>query len=99
MDPASLFRGEIDNPLLETVQDLYNCTARHVLNVMFGKFQLMSHLAALRKYMLLGQGDIMRYLLDLLELELCQAATQLYPHNLAGILETAIRGNNYIQGA
>jgi len=94
MDPATLFRGEIDNPLLETVQQLYNCTARHVMDIMYGKFQLMSHLAALRKYMLLGQGDIMRYLLDLLEPELCHPATQLYPHNLAGILETAIRGSN-----
>jgi hypothetical protein len=37
------------------------------------------------------QGDIMRYLLNLLETELSQPATQLYPHNLAGILETAIR--------
>ena len=44
--------------------------------------------------MLLGQGDIMRYLLDLLDTELCQPASQLYPHNLAGILETAIRGPN-----
>ncbi len=33
----------------------------------------------------------MRYLLNLLETELSQPATQLYPHNLAGILETAIR--------
>ena len=37
------------------------------------------------------QGDIMRYLLNLLETELSQPASQLYPHNLAGILETAIR--------
>ena len=94
MDPATLFRGEIDNPLLYTCQQLYTCTARHVLDIMYGKFQLMSHLAALRKYMLLGQGDIMRYLLDLLDTELCLPATQLYPHNLAGILETAIRGTN-----
>jgi len=94
LDPASLFKGEVDNPLLETVQQLYTLTARHVLDIMFNKFRLMSHLAALRKYMLLGQGDIMRYLLDLLEPELCQPATQLYPHNLAGILETAIRCTN-----
>ena len=99
MDPATLFRGEIDNPLLETVQQLYNLTSRHVLDIMYAKFQLMSHLAALRKYMLLGQGDIMRYLLDLLDTELCQPATQLYPHNLAGILETAIRGNYNLYNA
>merc|ERR1712142_375059 len=86
--------GELDSPLLETIGQLYKSTARHVLDVMFGKFQLMDHMGALRKYMLLGQGDIMRYLLDLLESELSQPATQLYPHNLAGILETAIRGTN-----
>ena len=50
LDPASLFRGEVDNPLLETVQQLYTLTARHVLDIMFNKFQLMSHLAALRYY-------------------------------------------------
>ena len=58
------------------------------------RFQLLEHMGALRKYLLLGQGDIMRYLLDLLESELSQPATQLYPHNLAGILEIAIRGTN-----
>jgi len=94
MDPATLFRGELDSPLLETIGSLYRSTARHVLDIMFGKFQLMAHMGALRKYLLLGQGDIMRYLLDLLEDELSQPATQLYPHNLAGILETAIRGTN-----
>ena len=94
MDPATLFRGELDSPLLEAVGTLYRTTARHVLDVMFGKFRLMDHMAALRKYLLLGQGDIMRYLLDLLEGELAQPATQLFPHNLAGILDTAIRGTN-----
>ena len=94
MDPATLFRGELDSQLLETNGTLYRSTARHVLDIMFGKFQLMAHLGALRKYLLLGQGDIIRYLLDLLENELSQPATQLYPHNLAGILETAIRGTN-----
>lgn len=48
----------------------------------------------MRKYLLLGQGDIIRYLLELLEDDLCQPATTLYPHNLAGSLETAIRATN-----
>ena len=48
----------------------------------------------MRKYLLLGQGDIICYLLQLLEDELCQPTTSLYPHNLAGILETAIRATN-----
>jgi len=33
-------------------------------------------------------------LLELLDEELCKPATHLYPHNLAGILETAIRATN-----
>lgn len=36
----------------------------------------------------------LRYLLELLDEELCKPATHLYPHNLAGILETAIRATN-----
>ena len=48
----------------------------------------------MRKYLLLGQGDIIRYLLELLDEELSKHATSLYPHNLAGILETAIRATN-----
>lgn len=93
-DPASLFSCDVDNPLLQVAGEAYRLTARHVLDIMFNKFHLMAHLAALRKYLLLGQGDIMRYLLNLLETELSQPATQLYPHNLAGILETAIRSTN-----
>jgi gamma-tubulin complex component 3 len=48
----------------------------------------------MRKYLLLGQGDLIRYLLELLDEDLSRPATQLYPHNLAGILETAIRATN-----
>ena len=93
-DPATLYHGELDSPLLEVVGEAWRAASKHVLDVMCDKFQLLAHLAALRKFLLLGQGDIMRYLLDLLEGELSQPATQLMPHNLAGILETAIRGTN-----
>ena len=44
------------------------------------------------KFIILGL--FCRYLLELLEEELCQPAANLYPHNLAGILETAIRATN-----
>jgi gamma-tubulin complex component 3 len=37
---------------------------------------------------------MIRYLLVLLEDELDQPASSLYPHNLSGILETAIRATN-----
>lgn len=94
MDPATLYLGELDSPFLEVVGEAWRAASKHVLDVMCDKFHLLAHLAALRKILLLGQGDIMRYLLDLLDGELGQPATQLMPHNLAGILETAIRGTN-----
>lgn len=36
----------------------------------------------MRKYLLLGQGDLIRYLLELLDEELSRPAGQIYPHNL-----------------
>ena len=61
---------------------------------MFRRYKLMDHVSAMRKYLLLGQGDLIRYLLELLDEELNQPAANLYPHNLAGILESAIRATN-----
>lgn len=48
----------------------------------------------MRRYLLLGQGDFIRHLMDLLKPELARPATTLYQHNLTGILETAVRATN-----
>lgn len=53
----------------------HNVTFRHVLDVMYGKFQLMSHLAALRKYMLARPGRHYEVSLDLLDEELSHPAS------------------------
>ena len=60
-DPASLFSCEVDNPLLEVAGDAFRQTGQHVVGIMFSKFRLMSHLAALRKYLLLGQVNTYIY--------------------------------------
>lgn len=44
--------------------------------------------------MLLGQGDFIRHLMDLLESDLAKPASTLYLHNLTGSLEAAIRATN-----
>jgi gamma-tubulin complex component 3 len=41
---------------------------------------------------MLGQGDFIEYLMDLLGEELCKPAKQIHRHNLVGVLETALRG-------
>ena len=82
------------NQLHEAIEHCYRETSHLVLDTMFRRYKLMDHVSAMRKYLLLGQGDLIRYLLELLDEELNQPATNLYPHNLAGILESAIRATN-----
>jgi len=91
---ANLFEEVHDNKLLEAVQLCYTETSSLVLDTLFKRYKLIEHFSAMRKYLLLGQGDLIRYLMELLDEELSAPATSLYPHNLAGILETAIRATN-----
>ncbi|PSN36317.1 hypothetical protein C0J52_15165 [Blattella germanica] len=69
-------------------------TSRRVLDVLHGQYKFLDHLQALRRYLLLGQGDFIRYLMELLEPELIKPATVLYPHILNSILDSAIRATN-----
>lgn len=91
---ANLFEEVHDNKLLEAVQLCYTETSSLVLDTLFKRYKLIEHFSAMRKYLLLGQGDLIRYLMELLDEELSRPASSLYPHNLAGILETAIRATN-----
>eukprot|EP00095_Tigriopus_kingsejongensis_P010994 maker-scaffold281_size224178-snap-gene-1.36 protein:Tk10994 transcript:maker-scaffold281_size224178-snap-gene-1.36-mRNA-1 annotation:"gamma-tubulin complex component 3" len=93
--PESIFASaQSDSLLHSTIQRAYSDTSSHVLSVLFTRYKFLDHMSAMRKYLLLGQGDIIRYLLELLEEELVQPASSLFPHTLAGILETAIRSTN-----
>ena len=65
-----------------------------LLRLMERKFYLSTHLLALKKFMLLGQGDFVTCLMDSVGPELKKRATQLYRHNLTGTLEGALRASN-----
>lgn len=80
--------------LEETVDTAYRVTSKRLLEIFFSKYKFLDHLRALRLYLLLGQGDFIRHLMDLLESDLAKAASTLYMHNLTGVLETAIRATN-----
>lgn len=80
------FPGRIDAAYLET--------SRRLLDVLHRRYLLLEHMQAVRRYLLLGQGDFIRHLMDLLKPELVRPATTLYQHNLTGILETAVRATN-----
>ncbi|XP_029114290.1 gamma-tubulin complex component 3 isoform X2 [Scleropages formosus] len=85
-DLEGTFQGKIDAAYFET--------SKYLLDILNKNYLLLEHLQAMRRYLLLGQGDFIRHLMDLLKPELARPATTLYQHNLTGILETAVRATN-----
>eukprot|EP00948_MAST-09A_sp_MAST-9A-sp1_P003801 g3801.t1 len=65
-----------------------------IMQQIFHKFYLLQHLQALKRYLLLGQGDFIQTLMEELYEELDKPANQIFRHNLLGHLESAIRSTN-----
>ena len=55
-----------------------------LMHLMINEFYLVDHFLALKKFILLGQGDFVTCLMDEVGPELKKRATQLYRHNLSG---------------
>lgn len=89
-----MFTQDQSNVFQDRIDQVYKETSRHLLDVLNNKYKFMEHLKAMRRYLLLGQGDFIRHLMDLLEEDLAKPASNLFLHNLTGILETAIRATN-----
>ncbi|XP_058473292.1 gamma-tubulin complex component 3 isoform X2 [Solea solea] len=92
-DAAELL-SDLEGAFQEKIDAAYFDTSKYLLNVLNRDYLLLEHLQAMRRYLLLGQGDFIRHLMDLLKPELVRPATTLYQHNLTGILETAVRATN-----
>ncbi|KAM9454552.1 gamma-tubulin complex component 3 [Clarias gariepinus] len=92
-DATELFT-DLEGAFQSKIDAAYFETSKYLLDVLNKNYQLLEHLQAMRRYLLLGQGDFIRHLMDLLKPELARAATTLYQHNLTGILETAVRATN-----
>uniref|UniRef100_A0A6Q2YSM5 Gamma-tubulin complex component n=1 Tax=Esox lucius TaxID=8010 RepID=A0A6Q2YSM5_ESOLU len=58
-DLEGAFQGKIDAAYFET--------SKYLLNVLNQNYLLLEHLQAMRRYLLLGQGDFIRHLMDLLK--------------------------------
>lgn len=63
----ALFAPEQNLDFHETLEDVYRETSLRVLDLLKYKFKLYQHLQSLRRYLLLGQGDFIRHLIELLE--------------------------------
>ncbi|XP_041358285.1 gamma-tubulin complex component 3 homolog [Gigantopelta aegis] len=90
----TMLTQDMNTEFQKMVDVVYKDTSQHLLDVLHNKYKFMDHLKAMRRYLLLGQGDFIRHLMDLLEEDLAKPASNLYLHNLTGILETAIRATN-----
>jgi gamma-tubulin complex component 3 len=64
----SLFMADRDSDLQSMMDTAYLETSRRVLDVLIGQYKFLDHLQALRRYLLLGQGDFIHHLMELLEL-------------------------------
>ncbi|XP_067890261.1 gamma-tubulin complex component 3 isoform X1 [Heterodontus francisci] len=92
-DAAELFT-DLEGAFQEKIDAAYHETSKYLLDVLNQNYHLLEHIKAVRRYLLLGQGDFVRHLMDLLKPELARSASTLYQHNLTGILETAVRATN-----
>ena len=84
-----------DTATLETsIDKAYQTTMARLIELMDNKFQLFEHLRALKKYLLLGQGDFIALLMESLSINLDRPAGTQYRHILTAQLDHAIQGSN-----
>lgn len=67
---------------------------KHLLDVMYKRYKFKEHCLAIKRYLLLGQGDFVQYLMDIVGPELSEPANTISSFKLAGLLESAIRSSN-----
>mmetsp|Transcript_4030 Transcript_4030/g.4652 ORF Transcript_4030/g.4652 Transcript_4030/m.4652 type:complete len:412 (-) Transcript_4030:165-1400(-) len=80
--------------LLEAVDSVAKTTNARLCKLLLKDFSLLSHCRALKQYLMLGQGDTIQCLMDLLKKYLPKPASQIYRHHLNQQLETAVRASN-----
>ena len=69
-------------------------TSARAMKILFEDHKLREHLNGLRQFLLLGQGDFIRHLMDLLVPELAKPAHRMQIHALNSLLSQAVRATN-----
>ena len=80
--------------LQKFVEKQYTIVNDHLASTMIKKFHLLDHIGGLMRYMMLGQGDFIQCLMDLLSPILHKSSSRIYRHTLVSVLEMAIRSSN-----
>lgn len=87
---ASLEYGQWDE-LEELVTNWAQVANQALVQVLMSRYHLQQHLHAIKQYLLFGQGDFVRHLIDLLADNVQPGSSNILHHNLTGIVETAVR--------
>lgn len=77
-----------------SIDEAYKTTMAHLIGLMRDRFKMQEHLTALKKYLLLGQGDFIDCLMESLSSNLDRPANSQYRHTLTVELENAIVNSN-----
>ncbi|KAH0469860.1 hypothetical protein IEQ34_001418 [Dendrobium chrysotoxum] len=67
---------------------------RHLMDVIHKRYRFKDHCLAIKRYLLLGQGDFVQYLMDIVGPELSEPTNTINSFQLAGLLETTVRASN-----
>ncbi|XP_043691114.1 gamma-tubulin complex component 3-like [Telopea speciosissima] len=67
---------------------------KRLMDVMYKRYKFKEHCLAIKRYLLLGQGDFVQYLMDIVGPELSEPANTISSFKLVGLLESAIRASN-----
>ena len=91
-----LFDGELTG-LRNAVAAAGDAVNRRLKRSLLEDWGLLRHLDALKRFLLLGQGDFVVGLMDTLGPELNKRAAHVYRHNLTGAVDSALRASNAAQ--
>eukprot|EP00929_Paragymnodinium_shiwhaense_P013237 TRINITY_DN121102_c0_g1_i1.p1 TRINITY_DN121102_c0_g1~~TRINITY_DN121102_c0_g1_i1.p1 ORF type:complete len:982 (+),score=147.43 TRINITY_DN121102_c0_g1_i1:403-2946(+) len=86
LSPFAALTGRVEQAALRTNQRL--------VSLMMDRYALGEHCKALRRFLLLGQGDFIESLMDIAGPELEKDAKELFRHNLIGLVDMAVRMSN-----
>lgn len=67
---AAELLSDLEGAFQEKIDAAYFDTSKYLLDVLNRNYLLLEHLQAMRRYLLLGQGDFIRHLMDLLKSDL-----------------------------
>ena len=63
----SMLDQKTDSQFQDVIDSAYADTSATLIKILMEKYKLLDHFNSLRKYLLLGQGDFINHLMDLME--------------------------------